>query len=200
MDRSPNEIIQADALAREGEQVLADLQLTTILATWGTPHLIGSMAMGLMVARDIDFNVVVDSVDATTLATVGMQLLPILTHPRVFRLRYASQLGSFNPDGTAMEEGFYSGIHYRTAAGDDWKIDVWTVQPPRPEIALRDRVRAEFTCEARLAALRIKRRLRTEVSDVVRGVHSRHVYAAVLGGVREWKQFERWLEMNDPDC
>ncbi len=70
------------------------------------------MAMGLMVTRDIDFNVVVDRVDATTLATAGMQLLPILTHPRVFRLRYASQLGSFNPDGTAIARGERSSIRY----------------------------------------------------------------------------------------
>lgn len=184
---------QQAALQTEGAVVLDDLNLRPILAKWGIPHLIGSMAMGLMVSRDIDFNVVVECADATILAIAHAALLPITVHPRVFRLRFASQIGPFNLDGSTVEEGFYYGIHYQTAVGDDWKIDVWTVQPPRPEIAQAERVRAALDTEMRAAILAIKREMKANSSFRANGIHSRHVYDAALAGVRDMQHFERWL-------
>jgi len=54
-------------LQAEAQTVLDDLHLLSVLQTWGEPHLVGGMAMGLMVGRDIDFNVLVAQVGADTL-------------------------------------------------------------------------------------------------------------------------------------
>jgi len=54
-------------LQAEAQTVLDDLHLLSVLQTWGEPHLVGGMAMGLMVCRDIDFNVLVAQVGADTL-------------------------------------------------------------------------------------------------------------------------------------
>lgn len=198
MHTTAEELLREDALQRQGAQVLADLQLVPILAAWGTPHLIGSMAMQFMVSRDIDFNVLVDRVDAEVLAIAYGLLLPILKHPRVSRLWYASQLGRFNPDGTVEEEGFYCGVRYRTDAGEDWKIDIWTVQPPRPEIALVHRMQAFLTPELRLAIMRMKQHVKGEPSYARAGIHSRHVYDAALDGVRDPDEFRAWLRKRAP--
>lgn len=180
-------------LQREARLVLTDLQLLPILERWGEPHLIGSLAMGLMVVRDIDFNVLVPHVDAATLCTAYLAIAPIAVHPRVFRLRYVSQLGPFNPDGSRVEEGFYCGIHYRAENGEPWKIDVWTLQPPRPEIALRDEVRRALTPEMRADILFMKREMKRDPRYDAAGIHSRHVYEAALEGLRTMEQFQRWL-------
>lgn len=112
----------------------------------------------------------------------------------MFRLRYASQLGPFNPDGSRTEEGFYFGIHYRGEAAEPWKIDVWTLLPPRPEIELRDRVRQALQPDMRAAILAIKRELKDDARGLVaQGAHSRHVYEAALGGVRTMEEFMEWL-------
>ncbi len=184
-------------LQREANLVLNDLQLVPILQRWGERHLIGSLAMGVMVIRDIDFNVLVPHVDAEIFHTAYLAIAPIAGHPRVFRLRYVSQLGPFNPDGSRVEEGFYCGIHCRAETGEPWKIDVWTLQPPRPEIALRDEVQRGLTPEMRVAILAIKREMKSNLQFEAAGIRSRHVYQAALSGVRTMEQFQRWLAEQD---
>lgn len=184
-------------LQREANLVLTDLQLLPLLQTWGDPHLVGSLPMGLMMVRDIDFNVLVPHVDAATLRTAYLAIASIAVHPRVFRLRYVSQLRPFNPDGSRVEEGFYCGIHYRVENGEPWKIDVWTLEPSRPEIALRDEVRRALTPEMRAAVLVMKREMKSNLQYQAAGIRSRHVYQAALSGVRTMEQFQRWLAEQD---
>jgi hypothetical protein len=148
-----------------------------------------------MVDRDIDFNVLVPEIGLDTVRAAYAALTSIVTHRRVSRLRYASQLGMFNPDGSRTEEGFYFGIHYRSEAGEPWKIDVWTLLPPRPEIELRDRLRRALSPDMRAAILAIKREFKDDAhGPAASGVHSRHVYEAALDGVRTMEEFTVWLE------
>ncbi len=180
-------------LQAEAQTVLDDLHLLSVLQTWGEPHLVGSMAMGLMVCRDIDFNVLVAHVGADTLRAAYAAMTPVVVHPRVSRLRYASQLGQFNPDGSPVEEGFYCGIHYRAETREPWKTDVWTLVPPRPEIALRDQITRELSAEMRAAILALKREVQQDARYAAAGVQSRYVYHAALEGIRTWAQFQHWL-------
>jgi hypothetical protein len=146
-----------------------------------------------MVGRDVDFNVLVERVDGEVFETAYAAMRPLVMHPCVFRLRYASQLGPFNPDGSKVEEGFYCGVHYRTEAGDDWKIDIWTLEPPRPEIELVARMRQALDPAMRAAILAMKREIRATGCFAGTVVHSRHVYQAGLDGVRDMRGLRAWL-------
>ena len=151
-------LARQDALQAEARAVLADLDLIRLLEAVGRPVVVGSATLGLMVWRDIDFNVMCADLDVDR---VFAAVRPLASHPCIKRLRYMNERGPFNDTGRPEPEGYYWGVHYFTGgtnAGDHWKIDLWFLPEgsPRPELALIERCARELTPETRLAILRIK--------------------------------------------
>ena len=181
-----------ELLQAEAHQVLAELNLPAVLARAGQPVQVGSSVLGLMVWRDIDFNVLCDPLSADrAFETVR----PLASNPRVRKLRYSNETQHFNATGLPQDEGYYWGVRYHTAAGDEWKIDIWFVPRavPRPEIALLATLPKRLTPQTRLAILSLKdiwHRLPAYRDRVL----SVDIYDAVLEhGVRTPAEFDAYL-------
>ena len=157
VDRDVELLARADGLSREAEEVLVDLGLPDLFASIGRSERVGSGSFGLALLRDIDFDTLCPSLDA---GTVWSALQPLAEHPRVKRLRWSDERGGFNGTGRPEADGLYCGVHYYSGEVRDdlrWKLDCWffPANAPRPDIALRDRVRGASP-EERLAILRLK--------------------------------------------
>jgi hypothetical protein len=162
---------RAEALQSEAGDVMRTLDLMSMLAVLGQPEQIGSSVSGLMVWRDIDVTVRCQDV---TLAQVWDALRPLLRNRRVTRLSYSNETGARSPTGDPADQRFYFVIHYGTAEGTDWKIDIslWTTDAPRAHLAQLAELERRLTAETRLAILWIK--------DVW---HRLPVYPYEVGGV-----------------
>ncbi len=163
--------------------MLNDLQLVPILQTWGEPHLIGSLAMGLMVVRDIDFNVLVPHVDAEIFHTAYLAIAPIAVHPRVFRLQYVSQAGPFNPDGPVSGRASTVASTVERRPANHGRLTCGRCNRCVPRSRSGMRVRRGLTPEMRVAILAIKREMKSNLQFEAVGIRSRHVYQAALSGV-----------------
>ncbi len=180
------------ALQREAMAVITELDLMNVLARAGHPVQVGSSVLGLMVWRDIDFNVLCDPLSAHAAFDV---VRPLISYPGVAKLRYSNETGRFNRTGQSEHEGYYWGVRFYTSQSAEWKIDIWFLPQaaPRPEITLLQTLPARLTEETRLAILWIKdvwHRLPTYRHSVL----SVDIYTAVLEhGVRTPDEFDAYL-------
>ena len=119
-------------LQAEAELVLEDLKLIRLLSPLGSPVLLGSAALGLMVWPDIDITI---SCPGLTIDQALETMRPVYTHPRIKRVRYLNETGSFNPTGLQLHDRFYFGVYYHASSGTEWKIDVsfWSSVREHPE-------------------------------------------------------------------
>jgi len=183
---------RAKALQTEAEEVMQTLDLMTMLGVLGRPEQIGSSVSGLMVWPDIDVTVRCRDV---TLERVWDTLRPLLINPQVTRLSYSNETGARSPSGDIADQRFYFVIHYETARGKEWKIDVsiWTSDAPRPHLAQLAELERRLTRETTLAILWIKdvwHRLPVYPYEV----GGSEVYDAVLEhGARCLDDFDRYL-------
>jgi hypothetical protein len=184
-------LARQEALQVEAARVLADLGLFALLSALGQPVQVGSVALGLLVWRDIDVTVLGPELDA---ARAYVALQPLVSHPRVRQVQFRNDTGHWNEDPT-LPDGLYWGVQYRTTAGDDWKLDIWllregTRQPDLDHVAS---IPPRLTPEKRLAILQIKdiwHRLPTYRGQV----RSYDIYDAVLEhDVRTLEEFRAYL-------
>jgi hypothetical protein len=156
-ERDRDLLRRSEELRREADAVVADLGLPGLFAAIGRSERVGSASFGLALSRDIDLDTLCPALDA---GAVWDALRPLVDHPRVMKVRWTDVRGRFNDTGRPEADGLYCCIHYYAGAVRDelrWKIDCWffPASSPRPDIALRDRVRAASP-EERLAILRLK--------------------------------------------
>lgn len=182
-------------LQAEARHIIADLNMPTMLGQAGSVSLVGSFVSGLMVWRDLDFNVLAPGLGIDRVFAI---LSPLLQHPRMKLVRYLNQQGAFSPP-EPTDERFFFAFYYQPEGGDEWKIDVsfWVSQLPRIERALAEDIAARLDDETRLAILWIKdvwRQLPTYPYEIG-GVD---IYDAVLDhGVRTPAQFRAYLAQRD---
>jgi hypothetical protein len=115
-------------------------------------------------------------------------------HPRTRRVEFRNDTGTWNTD-PGYPDGLYLGLGYRSAAGCDWKLDVWFVDDPdrQPDLTHLRTLPPRLDRGARLAILRIKTAWYAR-PEYGRSVRSFDVYTAVLdAGVRTPEQFNDWI-------
>lgn len=105
--------------------MLDDLASLPLLREIGRPIQVGSVALGLMVARDIDLTILCPVLDATR---VFDAIRPLAAHPRVRELRFRNDAGLWNVDADDPDGVYWGRPRYRSEAGDDWKLDLWIIQ------------------------------------------------------------------------
>lgn|SRR5574340_571381 len=180
-----------NTLQAEAQTALDDLKLIELLSPLGPPLLLGSMASGLMVWPDIDITV---SYPGLTIDQVMGTMQPVYAHPRVKRVRYRNEVGTFNPTGLALHDRYYFGVYYHASSGTEWKVDIsfWVSVREHPE-PFHEAISRKLTKETRLAILWIKDvwfRLPTYRHQV----YSVDIYDAVLShGVRTPTEFDEYL-------
>jgi hypothetical protein len=170
-------------LKREAESIIKNLSLLEILSKYGDARVVGSVALNLIVKRDIDLHVVVKT---DNLFEVVDQIYPTLlgekgvTDIRIFDYR--------------EKGGIKVGIDSYSGLSGDWSIDLWVTNLPETTgFALADRLTQQLTNQQRKAILKIKKALhsRSELRDGI----STQIYAAVVDNdVRTVIEFEEIIK------
>jgi hypothetical protein len=144
-----------EALQAEAHQLIERLDLLTLLSRAGTPQQIGSSVSGLMVCRDLDFNVVCSQ---RRLRRVVETMQPLLANPHVTKLLYTNESQGHTPPELQGDERYYFVTYYETEVGHEWKIDIsfWLSDTPRPQLTHLQYLAEHLTDETRLAILWIK--------------------------------------------
>lgn len=181
-----------DALQAEAYQLIKDTDLLTMLAHAGTPEHVGSSAAGLMVWRDLDFNVL-SAHASPELAFETLQ--PLLASAHITKMQYFNETGIYAPTELNGDERYYFVIYYQTVPGQEWKIDIsfWCSDAPRGQLPYLKYLAQHLTDEKRLAILWIKDIWHRSpiYNDKIGGID---IYTAVLEhNVRTPTQFERYL-------
>ncbi|MEU3217607.1 hypothetical protein [Streptomyces sp. NPDC006971] len=186
---------EQDALRAEAEGVYRDLGLDELLADVGTPTIVGSAALGLMVRRDLDVDVACGRLDDAAVTAVAAVVARLATHPRVRVVTFRNDCGAWNREPDAYPDGLYLGVECRASSGATWNLDVWFLDRPerQPSTVHLATMRPRLTDESRAAIIEIKRAWadRPEYGTTVK---SFDVYCAVLNdGVRGTARFETWV-------
>jgi len=109
------------ALQAEAEAILAELELTAILADVGPMLLAGSYVSGLMCWPDLDVMVFVG---AGFSAHDVLRLLPrIVERPGVVGFEYREERGPRSPTGTVRDERYHVVIELARSSRT-WRIDL----------------------------------------------------------------------------
>ena len=172
-------------LKREAETILKDLDLLKLLCTYGTPRVVGSVALDLMVRSDIDVHVVTDCPD---LLRVAVDICHVLLKKKDVSVVRISDF--------QLEEGIAVAIEHYPRTSGTWSIDIWiTNNPETTGFNLVDTLEKTITSEQRDSILRIKEYYFRQ--GLLRNGLSRLIYEAVCEkGVKSIAQFEEFLSKN----
>ncbi len=143
-----------DALQAQAQAVLADLDALALLRTVGEPTRVGSSALGLMVARDIDITTLCPSLEPGPAFEIGRQLA---RHPRVRRLTFRKDTGRWNTHAV-YPDGIYWLVEYVADPDVAWTLDLWFLAEGTTQWDLEHvkTLPGRLTPETRAAILRIK--------------------------------------------
>ncbi|MDP9313258.1 MAG: nitrous oxide reductase accessory protein NosL [Chloroflexota bacterium] len=140
------------ALLRTEATRLLQNGLLDVLQQYGSPHVVGSYALDLMVWRDLDLQLVTDDLNLAQCFTLGGALASLLMPVRMhFRNEHIART-------PGLPQGYYWGLYLGETAHGGWKIDVWATD--RDQYAAlcsaQDALRGTLTPEMRRAILEIK--------------------------------------------
>ncbi len=181
-----------DMLQAEAWRTLDALDLAAALASIGPMEVIGSLATGLMVWRDIDLLVIAPGLSASV---AHEAMARYFGHPKIGAIRYRYDHAAQNPANDPNDDRYYYALFYQSDGGHEWKIDIsiWIADPPHVERLPPSSLIARLNDETRLAILWIKDHwfARPEYRMTV---YSVDIYDAVLDhGVRTPEEFAAYL-------
>jgi hypothetical protein len=180
-----------EALQAEAHTVLAGLNLMELLTSIGQVRQLGSSALGVMVWRDIDLNVLAAGVSIDLILET---MHPLFAHPNVKRMRYLKEVGHFNPTGEQVHDRHYFGVYYLPSTGVEWKIDIsfWLCPGEHPE-PVHEALARQLTAEKCLAILWLKD-IWCRLPAYRDQVYSVDIYDAVMAhGVYTPTEFDAYL-------
>jgi hypothetical protein len=185
-----------DALQAEAWRTLAALDLAAALAPIGPIEVIGSLATGLMVWRDIDLHVVAPDLPS---AVAHDAMARYFGHPQIGAIRYRYDHAARNLADDPRDDRYYYALFYQSENGHEWKVDIsiWIADPPHVERLPPANLVARLNDETRLAILWIKDQwyARPEYRMTVSSVD---IYDAVLDhGVRAPTEFAAYLRARE---
>ena len=168
--------------------VIDDLELIRRWSTVGRVELVGAVAYDLVVSPDIDMEVFTDG---TPRIRDGFRVLAELAeHPSVTRARFTNALDT-------ADQGLYWQLRCRDDDGDEWKVDIWTLDRDHPgplSTALVAAMRSAVRTDDRRRILTLKE---ARAAGAAQGVASIDIYRAVLdGGVTTPDELEAFLGPN----
>ena len=180
-----------DALQAQAVDILADLDAFALLRGIGEATQVGSSALGLMVARDIDITTLCPSLDPGPVFDLGRRLA---RHPRVRRLTFRKDTGLWNTHAV-LPDGIYWLVEYAADPDVTWTLDLWFLLDGTTQFDLEHvkTLPGRLTPETRAAILRIKEAVYADTTRP-RGP-SYAIYEAVLDhGIRTPEAYERYRE------
>jgi hypothetical protein len=191
-NRSEILLRQQRVLQDEAAVVMAELDLSRRLATFGPAYVTGSFISGLMVWRELDIMFLGGPELSPTDVLEGLARLVVM--PGIVGFEYLDQRGNRSPTGQPRDERFHVEVTY-LRSGETWRLDLtfWLHDAHENVTAWHHSLRQTLTGEQREAILWIKDvwHRRVEYPDSISGSD---VYEAVLEhDVRTPAEFQRWL-------
>jgi len=179
------------ALQAQAVDILADLDAFALLRRIGEATQVGSSALGLMVARDIDITTLCPSLDPGPVFDLGRRLA---RHRRVRRLTFRKDTGAWNTHAV-LPDGIYWLVEYVADPDVTWTLDLWFLLDGTTQFDLEHMktLPGRLTPETRAAILRIKEAVYADTTRP-RGP-SYAIYEAVLDhGIRTPEAYDHYRE------
>ncbi len=191
-NRSEILLRQQRALQDEAAAVMAELDLSRRLATFGPAYVTGSFVSGLMVWRELDIMFLGGPELSPSAVLAGLARLVVL--PGIVGFEYADERGNRSPTEQPRDERFHVTVTY-LRSGETWRLDLtfWLRDAHENVTAWHRSLRHSLTDEQREAILWIKDvwHRRVEYPGSISGLD---IYQAVLEhDVRTPAEFQRWL-------
>lgn len=177
------------ALRTEAEEILDGGGLRELLGSYGTVHVTGSYALGLMAWRDLDLYL--ESVELSCLRffELGGRIAALLSPARMQFID--NRTGHFDD----VPRGLYWGVRLGDLPAGAWKIDIWGVPPAACAELIRycDGIAARLTPPARRIILEIKSQCWRD-PEYRKSFSGVDIYKAVLDhGVTDAAGFRKFL-------
>ncbi len=173
-----------EKLKAEAKQVLEELQVIETLLLYGRPNIIGSLALGVMTRRDIDIEIIVNTLSKKVVTEAAQKFLS-LSLPRLD----ITVIDNTKPYTQSFPLGIYLGITYvgkdefvetLKSAKIRWDIDMWFLEKNQPRgTKMTEEFLALMTPEKRRIILDIKYAL-TQSTDYKGKYSGVDIYKAVL--------------------
>jgi hypothetical protein len=179
------------ALQEQGREVLARLDLDTLVADVGPLLVTGSFVSGLMCWPEVDVMVLVGP-DFSAPDVMGL-LARIVARPEVTGLDYRDERGPRCVTSEVRDERYHVTLTVEFA--DRWQVDLtlWLHDLHRNVTRWHEELRERITAEQRIAVLRIKDHWHRQPA-YPHHVGGLDIYTAVIdGGVRTLDEFSAWL-------
>jgi hypothetical protein len=127
---------EEEALLEErASQIRDHLGIEAELARLGRVVLVGSAALHVMVAHDIDLTVVVSQLDSEILSAITGLAAQLAVRPDVHAVTLRNETGHWNTDPD-YPDGIYLLVECADEAGDLWTLDIWVIDQPERKPAL----------------------------------------------------------------
>ena len=171
------------ALQSEALQIIDDLGLIVALSQYGEARIVGSVALNLVVKRDIDIHLVLERVDLMDAVYKITRLLLDEEHIQEIRISDYRERDSIK-----------IGIDAFPGFSGQWSVDIWiTTDAATTGFAQTDRLIAELLPEHRTLILDIKHELHQQ--NILRDGMSSLIYKAVVDdNVGSAAEFHRYIE------
>ncbi|MHB0885611.1 MAG: hypothetical protein ACYC41_07000 [Bacillota bacterium] len=181
----PENIPEHQALRKEAELVVSRLGLLDVLGRYGRAEVVGSVALDLIVKRDIDVHVLIGT---ARWRDAGLTAVVSDLWPRLLELQGVDEvrLTGYRDVG-AIKVGI---DHYPGPTGD-WSIDLWvTDREESTAFAAVRELQVTLTPETRETILAIKRHYH-RLGQLRDGLSSRIYEAVTRQSARTVEDFER---------
>ncbi len=166
----------------EAEQVIEYLDFMGLLNAYGHARVVGSVALDLIVKRDIDIHVLVLLRDIMDMA---QHLMSVLLK--------AEGVSEVTVKDYRERASIKVGIDEYQGESGPWSIDIWlTTDVSTTGFTLVDELEESLDGDMREVVLTIKRHY--HIRDLLQNGLSSLIYRAVTeGGVQNANEFEQWL-------
>ncbi|MDO8498896.1 MAG: hypothetical protein Q7S44_03870 [bacterium] len=199
----PHDLLnQQDELQKEAQGVLEDLDLMNLLKEFGEPHIVGSLALGVMTWRDIDLEIVVGKLDKEVVAEVIKQLV-VKTIYKI-DVTFSDNIARFNNSNPNSPQSLYIGLKYfgkditpiemRGSNPLTWKLDLhFILEKDARGKAKTEELKNKITDDKRRIILEIKSQIASN-PKYRKQIFSMDIYQAVLErGITNLEEFGKFL-------
>ena len=169
-------------LKQEAENILGELSLIGILKKYGEARVVGSVALDLIVKRDVDIHVLVEE-------PYLLDVADRIYHELVGR----GDFKEIRISDYSEREGMLVAIDNYPGTSGGWSIDIWvTNNPERTGFALYERLNSQLNPEHRKEIMEIKEYYHQQ--GQLRDSLSTAIYEAVIdAGVWDLNRFREYL-------